>query len=46
LIPITVMVTRQEFEILEKLTETLRCSRAAAMRLLIDVGSQHLEIRG
>jgi hypothetical protein len=46
LVRFTSVVTVEEYEILIKLAETLKCSRAAAMRMLIETGAKHLEIRG
>lgn len=42
----SISVTAEQNEILESIADVLSCSRAAAVRLLIDVGSKHLEIRG
>lgn len=42
----TSLLTREEYEILENLADRLKCTRSAAMRLLMETGAKHLKIEG
>lgn len=46
LIRFTSLLTAEEYRSLADLADRLKCTRAAAMRLLVETGAKHLKIEG
>ena len=46
LVRFSAVLTVEEDGILIELADALKCSRAAAMRMLMETGSKHLKIEG